>query len=43
MQAPTFVPFWNIGQSMSSLKNELFKNLHWRLPYLTRQKTKQLS
>lgn len=28
MQTPTFVPFWNIGQSMSGLKNELFKNLH---------------
>ncbi len=42
MQAPTFVPIWNIGQSMSGLKNKLFKNLHKFLPYLTRHKTKQL-
>lgn len=25
MQTPTFVPFWTTGQSMSGLKNELFK------------------
>ena len=42
MQTPTFVPIWNIGQSMSGLKNKLFKNLHRFLPYLTRQITKPL-